>query len=80
MSASTFAQWAEGCYRKEIASLLDDPYGVSEHDHTILINYVNDLLEIGRSLGLDFESVVNSTGTEYERQRLWKILQDGFQS
>lgn len=60
-------------YKKEVASLLDDPYGVcSSKDE--LLEYYEDLQIIGRDCDLDFWQVAKEEGNEIEINRLRDLL------
>ncbi len=62
-------EYARNCYRHEIEELLDDPAWAEGYKQ-----YFTDMRILGKELSLDFDEIVENSGTPFERERLKEIM------
>jgi hypothetical protein len=69
--------YAQERYREQVGAILDDPHGYLNHgaDRLDPTKTIADLRFLGVELGLDFDAMVASDGTNYEQARLRAIEQ-----
>jgi len=66
--------YARNKFGDDIENLLDDPHGwFGTAPPGEVTAWFRDRRQLAQDLGLDFDAIVQRTGTEFERERLQKI-------
>lgn len=66
-------RWAQDSLIMQIESFADDPHGYCGHD-SLPVDAWAEITYIARALGMDAESVLHSAATDFERERINKLI------
>ena len=66
-------EYARERLRHEISDLLDDPSWLTSMPEELIANYFKEKRLLAADLGLDFDMVLDETGTEHQRSRLRRL-------
>lgn len=74
-------QWMRDCLENDVQMLYDDPHGVAyekgESPEIKVLESWEELVAVATELKADFLEIVNRVATDYERERMDKILGSG---
>jgi len=65
--------WAQSKLSAQIEDFADDPHGYCGHDVSP-VDVWAEITYIARALGMDAESVLLSLATDFERERICKLI------
>ncbi|MDG4884499.1 hypothetical protein [Mesorhizobium sp. WSM4884] len=66
-------EYARDRFKHEVKDLLDDPSWLSSMPEELIANYFNEARLLAADLGLDFDLLVDETGTDHQRGRLRRL-------
>ena len=66
-------EYARERLRHEVTDLLDDPSWLTAMPEELIAKYFEDARLLAADLGLDFDVLIDETGTDYERSRLRRL-------
>jgi hypothetical protein len=66
-------EYARERLRHEIRDLLDDPSWLTSMPEELIAKYFKERRLLAADLGLDFDVLVDETGSEHERSRLRRL-------
>lgn len=66
-------EYARERFRHELRALLEDPSWLASKPEELIANHFKEARLLAADLGLDFDLLVEETGTDYERDRLRRL-------